>query len=102
MRDIRYSRSFYEELAVLLEQGIDRFGVRVVAQKRDAVFKSVSDFLVRYPVRPVDPSVGICTYPVTGTPFVLLYDYDDAELRIHLVIHARADRSRLDLGRVDW
>ena len=26
MRSIRYSQSFYEELATLLEQGIDRFG----------------------------------------------------------------------------
>ena len=35
---------------------------------------------------------------VAKTPFVLLYD--DAELRIHMIIHASADRTPIDLSRV--
>ena len=100
MRTIRYSRSFYDELATLLDQGIDRFGTAVVARKRDAVLHTIRHFLVHHPKRPADPTLGICTYQVRKSPFVIVYDYDDSELRIHLVIHASADRTLIDLGSV--
>lgn len=102
MRNIRYSRTFYDEFAALLEQGIDRFGASVVAEKRDKVFRVIETFLAVHPVRPVDPDIGLCAYPVTGTPFVLVYDYDDDELRLHMIIHGHADRTGLDLGKVEW
>ena len=35
-------------------------------------------------------------------PFAVLYDYDDAELRVHFVIHAQADLRKLDLTLVEW
>ena len=44
----------------------------------------------------------MCTYAVTGTPFLLLYDFDDAELRKHNIVHGRADRSRLKIDGVEW
>jgi hypothetical protein len=60
MRGIRYSRTFYEELAELLEQGIDRFGAAVVAQKRDAVFAAIRNYLTPHPgSRQPDPSLGL-------------------------------------------
>lgn len=102
MRAVRVSRTFRTELAALLAQGVPRFGTVVVAQKRAAVLNTITDFLARHPVRPVDPVIGICAYQVTKTPFVILYDYDEAELRIHLVIHTAADRTQVDLGRVEW
>ena len=85
-----------------MAHGVPRFGPAVVAQKRAAVLNTIRNFLARHPVRPVDPIIGIYAYPVTGVPFVILYDYDDAELRIHLVIHASADRTLVDLGTVVW
>ncbi len=81
-------------------QGALRFGVQVARQKRDQVTRTIERFLVRHPVRPVDPVLGICAYPVAQTPFVLLYD--DTELRIHLIIHASADRTAIDLAGVVW
>lgn len=45
---------------------------------------------------------GICTYHVTKTPFVLLYDFDGSELRGHLIIHASMDRAAIDLSTVIW
>ena len=102
MRSIRYSQSFYEELATLLEQGIDRFGPAVVAQKRADVLGTIKDYLAHHPRRPVDDVLGICAYQVRTVPFVILYDYDDSELRVHLVIHASADRTQVDLGAVVW
>ena len=102
MREIRYSRTFYAELAELLEQGIDRFGPKVVAEKRAKVLDTISNFLVHHPVRTADAIIGKCAYHVTGTPFLLIYDYDDAELRIHLVVHASADRKPFDPASVEW
>ena len=102
MRAIKLSRSFNDELAGLLSQGIDRFGAAVVAQKRALVFDTIQNYLAHYPVRPIDPDLSICAYPVTGVPFVLLYDYDDAQLRVHLIIHASADRTLVDLSSVIW
>ena len=102
MRAIKLSRTFNEELAELLAQGIDRFGHIVVAQKRALVFHTIQNFLAHYPVRPIDPDLGICAYPITSAPFVVIYDYDDDELRVHLIIHASADRTLIDLSTVIW
>ena len=102
MRSIRLSRTFNEELVALLEQGLPRFGPNVVSEKRALVFRTIQYFLAEYPVRPTDPELGICAYPVTSTPFVLLYDYDESELRIHLVIHGAADRTQINLATVKW
>ncbi len=99
---MRYSHSFFEEFATLLEQGVASFGPAVVAEKRDRVLRMITEHLAYFPVRPIDPDVGKCTYPVTTTPFVLIYDYDDAELRIYLIVHGRADRTALDLSKVRW
>ena len=60
------------------------------------------DFLAHYPISQVDPVIGICAYQVRTTPIVVLYDYDDAELRIHMLIHAAADRTQVDLSAVVW
>ena len=102
MRSVRFSTSFREELARLLAQGVLRFGSLLVVEKRDLVIDTIQNFLVHHPRRPVDPELGICTYPVTDTPFVLLYDFDDEELRVHLVIHKSADRMLVDLSAVVW
>ena len=102
MRRIRLSRTYQHELEELLEQGIPRFGLAVVEQKRDLVNDTIEQFLARHPRRPVDPVLGIWSYPVTDAPFVLLYDFDDHELRIHLIIHESADRTLIDLATIEW
>lgn len=50
----------------------------------------------------IDPDLGRHVYPGSNTPFVLLYDDDDAELRIQVILHTRAGRSRIDASDVDW
>ncbi len=102
MRTIRLSKSFAEEFDRLLAQGEERFGLAVVDEKRALVRGAIAKHLAYFPRRPVDSVLGICTYHVTDTPFVLLYDYDDAELRVHLVVHGRSDWSRIDLSAVEW
>ena len=85
----------------LLAQGA-RFGANVIADKRARVIRAVEQTLASHPKRPVDPQLGVCTYHVGRTPFVLLYDYDDSELRVHLIIHVRMDRTSIDLSTVIW
>lgn len=102
MRTVKTSLTFYEDLEMLLGQGLPRYGKRVLDQKRILIFRAIEDHILFFPVRPVDPILGVCAYPVSKTPFVLLYDYDDIELRVHLIIHGSADRSKIDLKSVVW
>ncbi len=102
MRRIRLSKTFTAEGEKLLEQGVPRFGERVVEEKRNLITRTIEQHLAYFPRRTVDPILGICAYPITGAPFVLLYDYDDEELRVHLIIHASADRSLINLSTVEW
>ena len=49
-----------------------------------------------------DADLGPYLHPVAKTPFVLVYDFDDAEVRIHVVLHKSADRRRVDPTSVLW
>jgi plasmid stabilization system protein ParE len=102
MRRIRYSKSFLDEFANLLEQGVDRFGPTVVAAKRAKVLDTIRNIIARHPKRTVDADLGLCAYQVQTTQFVVLYDYDEDELRIHLVIHASTDRTQADMSAIVW
>ena len=102
MRTVRLSRSFYGELATMLRQGLPKFGAGVVAEKRARVFDTIENYLVHFPKRRPDPVLGICAAEVKMSPFVILYDYDDSELRVHLVIHRNADRTLIDLSAIAW
>ena len=102
MRRIRRSLSFADAFEHLLEQGLPRFGYEVIAEKRAKVEHTIRTFLAEHPVRPIDPVLEIYIYTVTDTPFVLLYDFDEDELRIHLIVHGSADRRNIDLKTVVW
>lgn len=102
MRKVRLSQTYRVELRALLSQGLPRFGVQTVRRSRDRVERAIEQTLAQHPRRLIDPQVGICTYHVSKTPFVLLYDFDDRELRVHLLIHGSMDRAAIDLTKVVW
>lgn len=102
MRRIRLTRTFFAQLHDLLEQGYPRFGERVVVEKRELVFELIERHLARYPRIPRDPRHGYCVYPVRKTPFVLVYDFDDDELRVLFIFHKSSDLSAADLSKVEW
>ena len=103
MRRIKRSATFVAEFQALLAQGLPKFGLRVVAQKRDLVEDFVRTFLIEFPgIGTIDPDIGLHTYGVRHTPFVLAYDFDDAELRLHTIFHESADRARIDPMSVVW
>jgi plasmid stabilization system protein ParE len=103
MRAIRVSRTYLEALKELLAYGEARFGTTVVDEKRARIERTIAHILRDYPgIGRFETDLGVYSYPVTRTPFVLLYDFDDNELRVHLIAHGRADRSRIALDDVDW
>ncbi|AHB50245.1 hypothetical protein W911_12075 [Hyphomicrobium nitrativorans NL23] len=103
MRSIRVSRTFNDQLNALLAYGEERFGRAVAEEKKTLVYAIIRDHLAWFPASHIrDPELGLHFYPVTHTPFTLVYDFDEAELRIHFVLHQRADRGSLDPGDVAW
>lgn len=103
MRAIRLSITFNNQLNHLLNQGEARFGELVVAKKKALVFRTIRDHLAHFPASRVrDEDLGLYIYPVTNTPFLLAYDFDDSELRIHYVLYKSADRTRVDPAAIEW
>lgn len=103
MRLLRYSKTFALQLAELLEQGIDRFGPRVIAVKRQAVLDTARNYVAAHPnSRQPDHALGLRRYPVSRTPIVLLYDFDDAEVRNHFIVHHSASLDDLDAKSAQW
>jgi mRNA-degrading endonuclease RelE of RelBE toxin-antitoxin system len=103
MRQVRISKTFIVQLDDLLAQGEAKFGTRVTDEKLERVYATINRHLVNFPAtkRP-DKRLKLHLYPVTKTPFVIAYDFDDDELRVHFVLHASADRRLIDPGDVDW
>ena len=103
MRTVRLSKTALDQLNALLAQGVEPFGVRVVAEKRDRVYATIEHFLAAHPaIKQPHPRLGLCVYPIIRTPFVVLYDFDDAELRVHFIFHRHADLRDLDPTSAEW
>jgi mRNA-degrading endonuclease RelE of RelBE toxin-antitoxin system len=102
MRRVRYSTTFLEQLDTLLAQGEAKFGPRVIDEKRQLVFDTIDNNLAAYPRRVRDEDIGLCVYAIRKTPFLIAYDFDDAELRVYFVVHAKSDRSKIDPDAVEW
>ena len=102
MRLVRYSSSFVQQLNILLAQGEAKFGSRVVDEKRDLVFDTIDHFLAIHPRKMRGNEMDLYSHAITGTPFVVFYDFDDNELRVFFIAHGRADRSNIDRNDVAW
>lgn len=103
MRTVKVSKTYLAALHEQLVFGQTRYGDRIVDDKRARVSDTISKVLAKHPAIGVfDAALGLHFHPVSRTPFLLLYDFDEVELRIHLIVHRRADRSRLDRSQVDW
>ena len=77
--------------------------MRVVTEKRDRVFDTITVFLAAHPEsKPLHPICKLRVYPVSRTPFVVLYDFDEHELRVHLICHSRADLTEIDPAEALW
>jgi hypothetical protein len=103
MRRVRRSRTAIEGLQTLLAQGLTRFGIHVINEKQRIVDNVIETYLAEHPQNGFrDSRRGFYHYPITDTPFTVVYEYDDAELRVLFIVHQRADRRRLDPTAVEW
>ena len=103
MRAVRYSRTAETNFQVLLAQGAAKFGRRVAHDKRRVLIEFVRNFIAAF------PHLGLRTrgksflyYPIRDTPFTVVYDYDDREVRVLFIVHKSADRRRLRHDDVVW
>ncbi|MGQ0673511.1 MAG: hypothetical protein ACT4N2_11650 [Hyphomicrobium sp.] len=69
MRTVRYSKTFLGQFEILLAQGYERFGLRVVTDKRDRVLERIEKHLARFPASAVvDVELGLRAIHVSKTP----------------------------------
>ena len=103
MRQVVRSRTYLVQLESLVEQGARDFGTRVANEKLVRVDRTIESFLARHPnTKRPHLKLGLRVYPVTKTPFVVLYDFDDIELRIHFIFYASASLRGLDPNSARW
>jgi plasmid stabilization system protein ParE len=103
VRRVLIAASAIRSFQTLLAQGAAKFGITVAMEKERIVYALLSGTLSVHPYRGRhDPHLRLNTYHVSDTPFVLVYEYDAAELRVLFILHQRADRRRLSPGDVEW
>lgn len=102
MRRVVRSRTYVAQLKTFIQQGTETFGVAVAERTLARIDYTIEQHLARYPKKPIDDQLGLYVYAVSRTPFVLIYDFDEEEIRIHFIVPARADRTRIDPISVDW
>lgn len=73
------------------------------ANNRDRVLLTIEQFLVRFPkVKRPHPEIGLVVYPISRTPFVVLYDFDDETPRVHFIFHRSSSLDDLDPSSAEW
>jgi plasmid stabilization system protein ParE len=103
MRAVRYAQSAEASFQILLAQGAEKFGVDVADEKRLLLRACVSSYLATYPHHGLrTPGQTFRHYPVADTPFTVVFEYDDAEVRVLFIVHQRADRRQLNRADVAW
>lgn len=105
LRRVVYARTFREQLARFIEQGERRYGARLAEEKEHLVLDFIDTTLARSPgLKPRHPALGLVFYPVSRTPFIVVYDHDDQEVRVMAcLLQGAGERiDDFDAGTVDW
>jgi plasmid stabilization system protein ParE len=103
MRNVRISRTARDMFLNLLDQGLAKFGTDVTEQKRWLVLTCIGQFLTHFPHLGLrTPRKSFYHYPVSGTPFTVIYEYDEVELRVLFIVHNSTNRRRLKATDVEW
>jgi hypothetical protein len=103
MRTVRYSRTFASALDDLLAQGEPHYSTDLLDQKRALVRRTLEGPIANFPaIKRPHADLGLIVYPIRRTPFVVLYDFDDSEVRAHFVFHKCASLADLDSTSAEW
>ena len=97
------SQTYLERLDCVLADGAGKFGARIAKETLRRIDRTIERYLAYFPGSKMpDPDLGLVVYPVTKTPFVVIYDYDDLELRVHFIEYASADLTQIDPTSAEW
>ncbi len=102
MRRVVRSRTYVAQLKTFIQQGTEAFGTAVAARTLARIDHTIEQHLAHYPKKPIDDTLSLYVYSISHTPFVLIYDFDDDELRVHFIVPARADRTAIDPLSPHW
>ena len=103
MRRIVYSNTFDRQIADYIEQGELAFGAVVARDKQANVYSTIRNVLAVNPsIKRADPKLGLVVYPISKTPFFVVYDYDDAELRVHFIFIKGKPLAAIDPNAAEW
>lgn len=105
MRAVVRSKTYRTQLETLLEIGARKFGMQVVEEKLARLDSVIEAHLAAHPgVKRPHPRLNLVVYPISGTPFIVLYDFDDQHLRMHFVFSKGASTrlDDLDPGSAEW
>ena len=104
-RRVTYSRTFRDQLAEFIEQGELKHGARLAAEKERRVLDFIDTTLARTPaLKRRDAKLNLVVYPVSNTPFIVIYDFDDEVVRV-LICLVKGAGNRLDdfdPASVEW
>lgn len=81
------------------------YGGRLAQEKKRHVFSLFDEIIASTPaLKPRHPSLGLIVYPVSKTPFIVIYDFDDEEVRVMTcVLKGAGDRlDDFDVASVTW
>ena len=98
MRAVVRSRIYLAQLKLLLEIGAERYGAVLVEGKLGRLDHIIETHIAAFPrTKQRDAKLGLVVYPVTDTPFIVVYDFDEHELRLHFVFLTGAGTRLEDL-----
>ena len=98
MRTVIRSKTYLAQLKLLLELGAERYGTALVEKKLARLDHTIETHLTAFPgTKRRHSGLGLVVYPVTETPFIVVYDFDEHELRLHFVFLTGAGTRLEDL-----
>ena len=87
----------------MISEGAETFGFDVADEKRRLVEVCIFNYLSQYPLHGIrNAGQHFLHYPVSNTPFTVIYEFDDDELRVLFIVHQRQDRRLLNPADVEW
>ena len=81
----------------------EKFGAAIADEKQRIVLDTLENYLAEFPHQGgSDRRRRLHHFPVSKTPFVVVYEFDETELRVLFIVPKGADRRRLDPSTVEW
>jgi plasmid stabilization system protein ParE len=104
MRTVRISVTAENSLTAMLVDGAAHYSLPFLEAQRSRVYATILRTIAQFPdMRPQNVNFdGLRLLSIKHTPFTVVYDFDDAEVRILQVLHRRAAMTRARALNIEW